>query len=84
MIHTLSVLAKTNPAPSTGSPACLRGADSILKAWRWPHRTGRRLQAHRVVAGDDNALEQMTKQLHKLVNALQVIDLSGMLLLSAS
>ena len=30
-----------------------------------------------VVAGDDNTLEQMTKQLHKLVNVLQVIDLSG-------
>ena len=78
MKHTLSVLVEDESgALSRISGLFARRGFNIESLAVGPTEQDGVSRLTMVVAGDDNALEQMTKQLHKLVNVLQVIDLSG-------
>ena len=78
MKHTLSVLVEDESgALSRISGLFARRGFNIESLAVGPTEQDGVSRLTMVVAGDDNALEQMTKQLLKLVNVLQVIDLSG-------
>ena len=78
MKHTLSVLVEDESgALSRISGLFARRGFNIESLAVGPTEQDGVSRLTMVVAGDDNALEQMTKQLLKLVNVLKVIDLSG-------
>ena len=85
MKHTLSVLVEDESgALSRISGLFARRGFNIESLAVGPTEQDGVSRLTMVVAGDDNALEQMTKQLLKLVNVLQVIDLSGIAAVDSS
>ena len=53
-------------------------AGSTSTASRWPRRWTRRLSRMTIVTrGDDQIIEQITKQLNKLINIIKVTDFTG-------
>ena len=79
MKHTLSVLVEDESgALSRISGLFARRGFNIESLAVGPTEQGGVSRLTMVVAGDDGALEQMSKQLQKLVNVLEVIDLSAL------
>ncbi|MFZ4805127.1 MAG: acetolactate synthase small subunit [Synechococcus lacustris] len=77
MKHTLSVLVEDESgALSRISGLFARRGYNIESLAVGPTEQGGVSRLTMVVGGDDRVLEQMTKQLLKLVNVLEVIDLS--------
>jgi len=77
MKHTLSVLVEDESgALSRISGLFARRGFNIESLAVGPAETSGRSRLTMVVEGDDRTLEQMTKQLDKLINVLGVIDLS--------
>ena len=77
MKHTLSVLVEDESVLSAGSRACSPDVASTSTAWpSAPPKAVEQSRITMVVEGDEQTLEQMTKQLDKLVNVLQVLDLT--------
>ncbi len=77
MKHTLSVLVEDESgALSRISGLFARRGFNIESLAVGPAESGGMSRLTMVVEGDDRTLEQMTKQLHKLVNVLNVIDLT--------
>ncbi len=77
MKHTLSVLVEDESgALSRISGLFARRGFNIESLAVGPGESAGRSRLTMVVEGDDHTLEQMTKQLHKLVNVLKVIDLT--------
>ena len=77
MKHTLSVLVEDESgALSRISGLFARRGFNIDSLAVGPAETKGQSRLTMVVEGDDHTLEQMTKQLDKLVNVLNVIDLS--------
>ncbi|MEB3241042.1 MAG: acetolactate synthase small subunit [Synechococcus sp.] len=77
MKHTLSVLVEDESgALSRISGLFARRGFNIESLAVGPTEQGSVSRLTMVVSGDDGALEQMTKQLQKLVNVLEVLDLS--------
>ena len=77
MKHTLSVLVEDESgALSRISGLFARRGFNIDSLAVGPAESGGQSRLTMVVEGDDQTLEQMTKQLDKLVNVLQVLDLT--------
>ena len=78
MKHTLSVLVEDESgALSRISGLFARRGFNIESLAVGPTEQAGVSRLTMVVAGDDGALEQMSKQLQKLVNVLEVMDLSA-------
>jgi acetolactate synthase small subunit len=68
--------SRTSPACSPGSPRCSAGAASTSsQPRRRPDRALRGLRMTVVVDVEELPLEQVTKQLNKLVNVLKIVEL---------
>ena len=77
MKHTLSVLVEDESgALSRIAGLFARRGFNIDSLAVGPAEAAGRSRLTMVVEGDENTLQQMTKQLDKLVNVLQVLDLS--------
>ncbi len=77
MKHTLSVLVEDESgALSRISGLIARRGSNIDSLTVGPTQTQGQSRLTMVVEGDDQALQQITKQLDKLVNVLQVVDLT--------
>ena len=77
MKHTLSVLVEDESgALSRISGLFARRGFNIDSLAVGPAESGGQSRLTMVVEGDDQTLQQMTKQLDKLVNVLQVLDLT--------
>ena len=77
MKHTLSVLVEDESgALSRISGLIARRGFNIDSLTVGPTQTQGQSRLTMVVGGDDQALQQITKQLDKLVNVLQVVDLT--------
>ncbi|RZO51646.1 MAG: acetolactate synthase small subunit, partial [Prochlorococcus sp. MED-G132] len=77
MKHTLSVLVEDESgALSRIAGLFARRGFNIDSLAVGPAETPGQSRLTMVVEGDDHALQQMSKQLNKLVNVLQVLDLT--------
>jgi len=74
--HTLSVLVENKPGVLAGWPGCSPGVASTSSRSRSARPSTRTLSRMTiVVAVEDQPLEQVTKQLNKLINVIKIVEL---------